>query len=93
MSQSQLDCFCNERDILPPYTDVPVTTNLNGRLQPLDYRAWPKEMDVISWIVTRSPTNPRRDAFMHDSCAHQTASRSAHGTNASSQKLASRETH
>ena len=49
-SDSLLECFKLERDVVKQYTpDIPVTTNLMGCYQPLDYQKWGKEMDFVSW--------------------------------------------
>jgi beta-galactosidase len=50
MSESLLDCYRLERDAIKAHTpDVPVTTNLMGFYPELDYFAWAKHMDVVSW--------------------------------------------
>jgi beta-galactosidase len=68
MSESQLACYCNERDIIRAITpDIPITTNLMGTYKPLDYRRWAKEMDVISWDCYPRPNQtPGEIAFLHD---------------------------
>jgi beta-galactosidase len=68
MSESQLDCYTNERDTIRAITpDIPITTNLMGAFKPLDYRLWAKEMDVISWDCYPNPNQSPGDiAFMHD---------------------------
>jgi beta-galactosidase len=68
MTESQLECFCNERDILRSIApDVPITTNLMGAYKPLDYRRWSKEMDVIAWDCYPQPNQSSGEiAFMHD---------------------------
>lgn len=49
-SDSILECFKLERDAVKKNTpDIPVTTNLMGCYQPLDYQKWGKEMDFVSW--------------------------------------------
>lgn len=49
-SDSILECFVLERDAVKKNTpDIPVTTNLMGCYQPLDYQKWAKEMDFVSW--------------------------------------------
>ena len=49
-SDSILDCFKLERDAVKKNTpNIPVTTNLMGCYQPLDYQKWGKEMDFVSW--------------------------------------------
>jgi len=68
MTESQLACFCNERDIIRSISpDIPITTNLMGAYKPLDYRRWAKEMDVIAWdCYPRPDQSPGEIAFMHD---------------------------
>ena len=68
MSESQLACFTNERDILREITpDIPITTNLMGAYKPLDYRQWAKELDVVSWDCYPQPRQSAGEiAFMHD---------------------------
>lgn len=49
-SDSCLACYRGEADILRSITpDVPITTNLMGTFKPLDYFAWAKHLDVVSW--------------------------------------------
>lgn len=68
MTESQLECYCNERDIIRSITpDIPITTNLMGAYKPLDYRRWAKEMDVIAWDCYPRPNQSAGEiAFMHD---------------------------
>ena len=68
MSDSQLDCYRNERDALRAITpDIPITTNLMGAYKPLDYRRWAQEMDVVSWDCYPNPNHAPADiAFLHD---------------------------
>ncbi len=68
MSESQLDCFRNERDILRSITpDIPITTNLMGAYKPLDYRRWAPEMDVVAWDCYPRPNQSSGEiAFLHD---------------------------
>ncbi len=68
MTDSQLACFCNERDIIRQITpDIPITTNFMGAYKPLDYRRWAKEMDVVSWdCYPWSNQSTGEIAFMHD---------------------------
>lgn len=68
MTESQLACFCNERDIIRLITpDVPITTNLMGAYKPLDYRRWAKEMDVIAWDCYPNPNQSAGEiAFLHN---------------------------
>lgn len=49
-SESILNCFRLEYDVIHAITpDIPITTNLMGTYQPLDYQMWAKYMDFISW--------------------------------------------
>jgi beta-galactosidase len=67
-SDSMLECFKLERDALRATTpDIPITTNLMGTYPHLDYRAWAKELDVVSWDCYPWPSaNPSDIAFLHD---------------------------
>jgi len=66
-SDSLLDCFCAEADVLKEVTPhVPVTTNLMGTYWFLDYFKWGKRMDFISWDSYPSPGTPyTRTAMNH----------------------------
>ncbi len=66
-SSRYLACFEHEAAILREATPgVPVTTNLMGAFQALDYRAWAKAMDIVSW-----DNYPGYDApFSHVAFAH-----------------------
>lgn len=68
MTESQIACYRNERDIVRAITpDIPITTNLMGAYKPLDYRKWAAEMDIITWdCYPRPNTTPGEIAFMHD---------------------------
>lgn len=63
-----LECFTLERDAVRAITpDIPITTNLMGTYPHLDYRAWAKEMDVVSWDCYPQPNaDPGDIAFLHD---------------------------
>ena len=67
-SESMMDCYRLEYDAIKQNTpDIPVTTNLMGFYQPLDYRKWAKYMDFASWDNYPSPTDsPARMAMNHD---------------------------
>jgi beta-galactosidase len=67
-SDSLLECFKLERDALRAVTPgIPITTNLMGTFPHLDYRAWAREMNVISWDCYPQPNAPAGDiAFLHD---------------------------
>jgi len=66
-SSSYLACFEHEASILRDLSpDVPVTTNLMGAFQALNYRKWAKAMDVVSWdSYPRSDTPFAEVAFSH----------------------------
>lgn len=50
MSDSHLECFDLEKDAVRQYTpDIPVTTNLMGDFEQLDYTKWAGHMDFVSW--------------------------------------------
>ena len=67
-SDSMLACFKAERDAIRQHSpDVPVTTNMMGTYPHLDYRAWAREVDVISWDCYPWPSaDPGDIAFLHD---------------------------
>jgi beta-galactosidase len=67
-SDSMLACFKLERDALAAVTpDIPITTNMMGTFPHLDYRAWAREVDVISWdCYPRPNAYPGDIAFLHD---------------------------
>ena len=49
-SESILDCYRLEYDTIHAITPhIPITTNLMGNYQPLDYQMWAKYMDFVSW--------------------------------------------
>lgn len=66
-SASYLGCFAHEASILREVTpSVPVTTNLMGAFQGLDYHEWAKAMDVVAWDSYPGPDEPFADvAFSH----------------------------
>jgi beta-galactosidase len=67
-SASLLECYKLEYDEIKKHTpDVPVTTNLMGTYPELDYFAWAKEMDVVSWDNYPSMNTPvSYTAMVHD---------------------------
>jgi beta-galactosidase len=67
-SEMMLQCFQLERDAIRRFSpDIPITTNLMGSYFELDYRAWAKEMDVVSWDCYPRPNDsPANIAFLHD---------------------------
>lgn len=49
-SESILNAYRLEYDAVHAVTpDIPITTNLMGTYQPLDYQMWAKYMDFVSW--------------------------------------------
>lgn len=67
-SDSMLDCYKLERDAIKAITPtIPCTTNFMGTFPHLDYRAWAKELDVVSWDCYPRPNGQTSDiAFAHD---------------------------
>ena len=67
-SESILNCFRLEYDAIHAITpDIPITTNLMGNYQPLDYQMWAKYMDFISWDNYPTHNATLEDtAFKHD---------------------------
>lgn len=67
-SDSMLDCFRLERDIVKKWTpDIQVTTNLMGTYKPLDYQKWAKEMDIVSWdSYPEVGSSPLLNSMSHD---------------------------
>lgn len=67
-SDAMLDCYKLERDAIKAITPtIPCTTNFMGTFPHLDYRAWAKELDVISWDCYPRPNGQTSDiAFAHD---------------------------
>lgn len=67
-SESILHNFQAEYKVLKKMTPhIPITTNLMGAYQALDYKIWGKYMDFISW--DNYPSNddpPAKSAFHHD---------------------------
>ncbi|MEO8606816.1 MAG: beta-galactosidase [Chloroflexota bacterium] len=68
MSESHIDCYRNERDILRAITqDIPITTNLMGAYKPIDYRKFAQELDIVAWDCYPNPNQSAGEiAFMHD---------------------------
>ena len=49
-SDSMLECFNMEKEILKKYTpDIPVTTNFMGMYKQLDYQKWGNSLDFAGW--------------------------------------------
>lgn len=67
-SDSILDCYRLEYEAVKEITpDIPVTTNLMGFYQVLDYQKWGKYMDVISWDnYPTCDSTPAQIAMAHD---------------------------
>ncbi|HEU4328662.1 MAG TPA: beta-galactosidase, partial [Roseiflexaceae bacterium] len=67
-SDAMLECFRLERDAVRAVTpDIPITTNMMGTFPHLDYRAWAREVDVVSWDCYPWPgADPADIAFLHD---------------------------
>lgn len=66
-SEMLLECYKAERDAIRAFSDLPVTTNMMATYPWLDYRAWAKEVDVISWdCYPRPDDQPSDTAFTHD---------------------------
>ena len=67
-SESLLNAFRLEYDAIHAITpDIPITTNLMGTYQPLDYQMWGKYMDFISWDNYPSNETPLEETAMrHD---------------------------
>ncbi len=68
MSDSLLECYKLERDVLKEHTpDIPVTTNFMEVYKPLDYFRWAPHLDIITWdSYPRAGTDPADTAFNHD---------------------------
>ncbi len=67
-SDSILECYKVERDAIRQYSsEIPITTNLMGLYEELDYFKWAKEMDVISWDNYPEIDTPESmTAMIHD---------------------------
>jgi beta-galactosidase len=68
MTDSNIACYTNERDILRSITpEIPITTNFMASYKPFDYRKWAKELDVVSWDCYPHPNHtPGEIALLHD---------------------------
>lgn len=66
-SDALLGCYQAEVEVIRALTpDVPVTTNLMGAFEPLDYHQWAAHMDVVSWDSYPRPHDPPATvAFRH----------------------------
>ncbi|WP_438431651.1 beta-galactosidase [Gorillibacterium sp. sgz500922] len=67
-SEALLDCYRLEYDAIKRHTpEVAITTNLMGTYPELDYFAWAKHMDVVSWDSYPSLDTPvSLTAMTHD---------------------------
>ena len=67
-SDSILNCYRLESDAIHAITpDIPITTNLMGAFQDLDYQKWASYMDFISWDNYPANDSPIEEtAFKHD---------------------------
>lgn len=67
-SESILNAYRLEYDAVHAITpDIPITTNLMGTYQPLDYQMWAKYMDFISWDnYPDNDTSLEETAMRHD---------------------------
>ena len=67
-SDSMMDCYRLECDSIRKYSEkTPITTNLMGFYEPLDYQKWAEYMDFASWDNYPSPgDSPARTAMTHD---------------------------
>lgn len=67
-NEQMLACYRLERDAIRMFdTAKPVTTNLMGTFKDLDYFAWGREMDVVSWDnYPGMDTQPSFTAMCHD---------------------------
>lgn len=68
MSHSLLECYKLEYEEIKKHTpNIPVTTNLMGTYQELDYFEWAKYLDVVSWDNYPSLDTPiSLTAMTHD---------------------------
>ncbi|WP_208559461.1 beta-galactosidase [Marinilactibacillus kalidii] len=66
-SDSLLDNYKMERDIIRLFDETPATTNLMGTFKGLDYFKWAKELDIVSWDNYPSHHTPLSHVAMnHD---------------------------
>lgn len=67
-SESLQECLRLERDAIRRHSpDVAITTNFMHAYKPLDYAAWAKDLDVISWdSYPSNRTHPAEPALWHD---------------------------
>lgn len=68
MTDALLGCFTGEKRAVRAHDpDTPVTTNLMGAYQPLDYHRWAPHLDFASWDNYPPPgAPPTRPALAHD---------------------------
>lgn len=67
-NDQMLDCYRLERDAIRQFdASTPITTNLMGTFKDLNYFAWGREMDVVSWDnYPGMDTEPSFTAMCHD---------------------------
>lgn len=67
-SDSLLACFTLERDAIRRHPgQAPITTNLMGAYEPLDYFRWARELDFVSWDnYPPDMSSQARMALFHD---------------------------
>ena len=64
-SESILDAYRLEYGAIHAVTpDIPITTNLMGNYQPLDYQMWAKYMDFVSWDNYPANDTPLEESAM-----------------------------
>jgi beta-galactosidase len=68
LSQSYLECYLNEAQILRAITpNIPVTTNMLGVFKPIDFHQWASHIDIIAWDSYPEPEqHPSDIALVHD---------------------------
>lgn len=68
MSAQLLDCYRTEYEAIKSYTpNLPVTTNLMGTYEGIDYFQWAPYLDVVSWDnYPGMETPPSETAMTHD---------------------------
>ncbi|MFI1503987.1 beta-galactosidase [Streptomyces sp. NPDC020597] len=68
MTDALLGCFTAEKEAIRAHDpDTPVTTNLMGAYQPLDYHRWAPQLDFASWDnYPPLDAPPTRPALGHD---------------------------
>src|SRR5665811_2512654 len=60
-------CIRDRKAAIREYSDLPVTTNLMGFYEPLDYHRWAPHLDFASWDnYPPRADEPWRTALTHD---------------------------